>query len=248
MAVDVSELEFEQEVIEASKDVPVVVDFWAPWCGPCRQLAPVLEAAVEARGEAVRLVKVNTDENPRIAQAYRIQGIPAVKAFRDGKVIDEFVGVQPRQAIDAFLDGLAPGAAELALAAGDETSLREALAAEPRHLELRLALGRLLLGAGRADDAVEVLRDAAHDTVGAGMLARAELVADPAADPEIAAALARYDGDAAGALDALIGLLAGADAERKDRIRNVMVGIFGERGNDDPLVPTYRKRLASALY
>ncbi len=122
---------FQSVVIDRSQELPVVVDFWAEWCAPCRQLGPALEQAVEARAGRIELVKVDTDANQRLASTYQIQSIPAVKAFRDGKVVAEFVGVQPRAAIDQFLDGLLPSEAELLTAQGDETSLRQALVLEP---------------------------------------------------------------------------------------------------------------------
>jgi len=246
--LDASESDFQQKVLDASFEVPILVDFWAEWCGPCRQLTPVLEAAVEARNGDVRLVKVDTDANPRLSQTFGIRGIPNVKAFRDGRVVDEFTGALPRAQVDLFLDALVPSAADRAVASGDEDALRAALEEEPRHLEARLALGRTLLRRGAASDAVEVLREAEHDAVGAGLLARAELAADPAADPEAAAVIATLEEDPEGAMEQLIEAITGSPAERKDRLRRVMIGIFGERGNDDPLVQRYRRRLAAALY
>jgi len=246
--LDASESDFQQKVLDASFEAPVLVDFWAEWCGPCRQLTPVLEAAVEARNGDVRLVKVDTDANPRLSQTFGIRGIPNVKAFRDGRVVDEFTGALPRAQVDLFLDALVPSAADRAVASGDEDALRAALEEEPRHLEARLALGRTLLRRGAASDAVEVLREAEHDAVGAGLLARAELAADPAADPEAAAVIATLEEDPEGAMEQLIEAITGSPAERKDRLRRVMIGIFGERGNDDPLVQRYRRRLAAALY
>jgi len=246
--LDATESDFQQKVLDASFEIPVLVDFWAAWCGPCRQLTPVLEAAVTARQGEVRLVKVDTDANPRLSASFGVRGIPNVKAFVDGRVVDEFTGAIPRAQVDLFLDALIPSAADRAVASGDEEALRAALQEEPRHLEARLALGRTLLRRGAATDAVEVLKQAEYDAVGAGLLARAELVADPSADPEAAAVIATLDEDPEAAMEQLIEVITGSEADRKDRLRRVMIGIFGERGNDDPLVQRYRRRLAAALY
>ena len=104
--MDVTEATFEQDVVERSAETPVVVDFWADWCGPCHALAPVLEAAVEAREGPVTLVKVDVDANRSLSQRYSVSGIPAVKAFRDGRVVAEFAGARSRAMVDSFLDDL----------------------------------------------------------------------------------------------------------------------------------------------
>ena len=151
---DVDDVGFQTEVIERSRTTPVVVDLWAAWCGPCRQLSPLLERAVAARGGAVVLAKVDVDANPAIAQAFRVQGIPAVFGIRDGKVVSRFVGVQPVAEIERFLDALAPSEAERAFAraqtltgAERETELRRVLALEPEHQAAAVALASLLVEA-----------------------------------------------------------------------------------------------------
>src|ERR1700689_3167281 len=127
----VTEADFEAQVIERSALTPVVVDFWAAWCGPCRALTPLLEEAAAQREGEVVLAKIDTDANQAMAQAFGIQGIPAVKAFRDRALVSEFVGAQPRPVVQAFFDALVPSVADRLAAAGDEASLRAALALEP---------------------------------------------------------------------------------------------------------------------
>jgi putative thioredoxin len=251
---DVTEADFETRVIERSREVPVVVDFWAEWCGPCRQLGPALEAAVRARGGDVELAKVDVDSNQMLAQAFGIQGIPAVKAFRDAKLANEFTGAVPPARIEQFLDTLVPSEADRLVANGDEESLRAALAKDPRHASAAIALGRLLISRGDGDEARSLLADhAKSDFVAGGLLARVELegalVGNGDGSAHVLRAFAAWDeGDPGAALELLQAQIAAeGDPERRDLLRRVMVAIFTELGPDHPLAAEHRRRLAAAL-
>jgi putative thioredoxin len=187
--MDVTEENFYRDVLERSHELPVVVDFWADWCGPCKALAPVLESEVGARSGEVVLAKVDVDTNPQLAAHYGVSGIPAVKAFRNGQVVSEFVGVQSAQAVGEFLDALSgPTAGE-----------------------------RLL----------EELRESGEQ-------------------PEVLGALEA--GDHERALELLLAQAREADGDGRDRIRELMVALFEELGQEHELSARYRKQLATALY
>jgi putative thioredoxin len=251
MAHDVTDADFEQEVIERSRELPVIVDFWAEWCGPCRTLGPALEQAVSSRDGKVMLAKVDVDSNPGLSQRYGIRGIPAVKAFRDGAVVDEFVGALPAAAVERFVDKLVPSEADALAAEGDEQSLRRALELEPGHASAATALAQLLLERGDAEGALALVEPIAGDFAAEGIAARARLELSGGRErlPDLAAGL---DGLAANdlekALEHLSSAVEQADEETRELIRRLMVGIFTRLGPDHPLSTAYRRRLAAALY
>ena len=246
MITDVSEATFERDVVQRSHEVPVVVDFWAAWCGPCRQLTPVLEREVREREPHIDLAKVDTDANQQISNAFRIQGIPAVKAFRDGKVVDEFTGALPPAQVAKFLDGLVPSEADGLVAAGGEDDLRRALELEPNRTDAALALARLLHQRGESDAALALLGNTTGSYAAEGLAARIRLESDP----ELADAFAALDaGEQQRGLDALIAAIAATDdQDRKDDLRRAVVGVLDELGAEHPLARESRRKLANALY
>jgi putative thioredoxin len=265
---DVSD--FDREVIEPSRNRPVVVDFWAPWCGPCHQLAPLLERAAAAHAKDVTLVKLNVDEHQALAQRYRVQGIPAVKAFRDGKVVAEFTGVQPQQSVDRFFAALAPSVADrlVARAAGmadaeREVLLRDALAGDANHAGASLALARLLVDRGDADEARRLLARVPGDDEARRLAAELDLGAATLNGQDRAALTVRADaGDAEAALavgrllaaesdyDAAIEhlLSAVADPAHRAAARESLLTVFAVLGDADDRVRAARAKLAAALF
>lgn len=238
MSVDVTDATFATEVVERSKQVPVVVDLWAEWCGPCKQLGPILERVIDETQGKVVLAKVDVDTNRQVAAAFQVQGIPAVYALRDGKVVDHFVGAQPEANVRAFVDGLLPSAEEDAVgqlvAGGDEGSLRKALEVEPGHEGAVVALAELLVGRGGEADVAEAL-------------ALLERIPESAETRRVAA-LARVGNAVAGddvtaELDSLL------DKVKDDEdARQRYVDLLEVLGADDPRTAGYRKQLTSRLF
>jgi putative thioredoxin len=254
MTFDVNESDFGERVIERSRELPVVVDFWAEWCGPCRVLGPALEAAVARREGEVELAKVDVDRNQSLAMSFGIRGIPAVKAFRDGSVADEFTGAIPPAQIERFLERIVPSPADRLAARGDEDSLRKALELDPGHAPAARGLGRLLLARGESSEALALLDRFRGDFATEGLAARARLaieLGDPAADGAgtLSRGFAAWDaGDLEGALESLQEVVAETDEpERRDLLRRMMVAIFTELGADHPVAREHRRRLAAAL-
>jgi putative thioredoxin len=233
---DVTDATFDTEVVARSNDVPVVVDLWAPWCGPCLSLGPVIEKVVEETDGKVVLVKVNVDENPQASAAFRVQSIPAVYALKDGAVVDGFIGAQGESEVRAFVERLLPSELEnemaALVAAGDEASLRRALELEPDHEPAIVALAELLISDDQADEALE-------------LLAR---IPDTAATRRVAA-LARAgdvaeDLDHVGpTLDALLDKVKTDEAARQE-----YVDLLELLGPDDPRTADYRRKLTARLY
>ncbi len=248
MVHDVAESSFQQDVIERSKEVPVVVDFWAEWCGPCRQLGPALEAEANAREGDVELAKVDVDSNQRLSQAFGIQGIPAVKAFKDGEVVAEFTGALPPAKVAEFFEGLVPSEASKLANADDEASLRRALELDPRQSDAAIKLGRILLSSGETEEARGLLEPLESDFTASGLLARMELASGPDGESLQPAFAAWDEGEHEAALETLQGAIASSqDADRTDALRRVMVAIFTELGPASDLAREHRRRLAAAI-
>jgi putative thioredoxin len=246
MVIDVTEQDFQQEVIDRSHQVPVVVDFWAEWCGPCRALSPILESEAARREGQIVLAKVDTDANPTLSRAFGIQGIPAVKAFKDGRIVSEFVGAQPPHVVQGFYDSLVPSEADALVASGDEAALRQALELEPGRRDAAVALARLLHARGERDAALQLVDAIAGDFAAEGLAARLRL--EGAGEPDLSEAFAALDaGDTERGLELLEAAVA-ADGDARDDVRRVMVGVFDELGPEDPLAREFRRRLAAALY
>ncbi|MFP3906683.1 MAG: tetratricopeptide repeat protein [Acidimicrobiales bacterium] len=234
MSIDVTDATFQTEVIDRSATTPVVVDLWAPWCGPCKTLGPILESVVAETGGKVVLAKVNVDENPQTAAAFRVQGIPAVFAVKDRNVVDGFVGAQGEAKVREFVDKLVPSEQETELerlvAAGDEASLRSALEIDPGHPPAVVALAELMVDKGETDEALELL----------------ERIPESAETRRVAA-LARTQGsvgdDIERQLDELLDRVKGDDEARQQ-----FLDLLELLGPDHPKTASYRKALTARLF
>ena len=230
--IDVTDATFQSDVLDRSQEVPVVVDLWAEWCGPCRTLGPILERVVGETGGQVALAKVDIDSNPQVAAAFQVQSIPAVFAISQGKVVDSFIGAVPEPSVREFVAKLAPPESEADRLAvrGDETALRAALEVEHDHPQAVVALAELLAERGEGEEALTLLTRVPES-----------------AETRRVAALARV-GEAAG--EDVTGRLDGLLERVKDdeEARREYVDLLEMLGSDDPRTPQYRRALASRLY
>jgi putative thioredoxin len=260
--VEVTDATFERDVLEESHQRPVVVDFWAEWCQPCRMIGPVLERLAEEHGGDFLLAKLDTDSNPEASRAFRIQGIPAVKAFRDGQMVSEFVGAIPERAIRQWLEPLLPSEADRLVehaeqeeAAGRleeaDRSFRQVLASDPNHVRAALGAGRLSIERGDLEDARRLLEPLRPDPEAERLLAAIEVSewaspdgSGPLAEAERAAAEGRFQD----ALEVFLAAVRNGTEDERKRAREAMLKVFSVLGEDDPLTAEYRRRLAAALF
>ena len=234
MSIDVTDATFESEIIQRSHQTPVVVDLWATWCGPCKVLGPILEKVVDATGGKVVLAKVDVDENPGLAQAFRVQGIPAVFAIRDGQVVDAFQGALPEREVEQFVQRLLPTADDELLvslvAAGDEASLERALEIDPGNESAIVALADILTARGEGENALALLARVPETDDVRRAAAAARVSMRPADD---------FDQQLEELLD-----LVKADDDARQRF----VDILELLGPDDPRTAAWRKKLTARLY
>jgi len=238
--MDVTDATFQESVVARSAEVAVIVDLWAPWCGPCTTLGPMLERAVAATDGAVELAKVNVDENPRIAQTFGVQSIPAVFAIAGGQVVDQFIGAVPEEQVKAFVDKLAPAPSEAdqLVAIGDEASLRAALEAEPGHVGATEALARILIDRGESAEALATLARVPETPTIRALAAEARLVeqgVDVAAESDT--------GGIEDRLDALLEVVRDDESARQE-----FVDLLETLGPEDPRTNSYRRALTSRLF
>lgn len=234
MAIDVTDATFQTEVIERSATAAVVLDLWAPWCGPCKTLGPILEKVVGETGGKAVLVKVDIDENPAIAQAFRVQSIPMVVGFKDGQPVDAFMGAQGEHEVREFVERLLPSEQENAIAglieAGDEASLRQALELEPANEDVIVPLADLLVDSVQPDEALALLSRIPESD-------RTRVVAAKARIGEVP------DDDHDATLTALLD-----QVKTDDEARQQFVDILELMGPHDPRTADYRKQLTARLF
>ncbi len=234
-AIDVTDATFQTEVVDRSMTTPVVIDLWAEWCGPCKTLGPIIEKVVDETGGKVLLAKVDIDANPGLAQAFRVQSIPAVFVAQEGKVFQGFIGAQPEPVVRQFVESLLPTEAENTLAAlleaGDEASLRQALELDPGHPEAVVALADLLVAKGLNDDALALLDRIPESDETRRVAAKARLGDDLG------------DDGVEGKLDALLDRVKDDEEARQE-----FLDVLELLGPNDPRTAGYRKEMSKRLF
>ncbi len=275
--IDSTDATFERDVLQRSHEIPVIVDCWAPWCGPCRILGPILEKLAYERDGQVQLVKVNTDENPQVARALQVEGIPAVFAFVGGQLVNKFVGALPEEQVEAFYNSLIPSEADIKAAEGyrmmQENQIpiarlhfEAALEENPDHEPAGVGLAAILARLGETDRAAELAQRWPNHPMSKSVLTSMELAAaidghDPNdirqavnASPNDATARYRHgcllaiEGQWMQALDELLESVKIDKSADDDAARKTLLGIFAMLGEDQPVVAEYRKRLGRLLF
>ena len=275
--IDSTDATFAQDVIERSHELPVIVDCWAPWCGPCRILGPILEKLAYERDGQVQLVKVNTDENPQVAQALQVEGIPAVFAFVGGQLVNKFVGAIPEEQVTAFFDSLIPSEADIKAAEGyrmmQENQIpiarlhfESALEENPDHELAGVGLAAILVRMGETERAVQLAQRWPNHPMSKSVLTSMELTAAlegyeadeirqaVAANPQDPMARYRHgcllaiESQWMPALDEMLESVRLDKSAGDEAARKTLLGIFGMLGDDQPIVSEYRKRLGRLLF
>jgi putative thioredoxin len=262
--VEVTDANFQSAVLEESRRRPVVVDFWAEWCQPCRMIGPVLERLASEHEGRFLLAKLDVDSNPQAAAAFRIQSIPAVKAFVDGKLANEFIGAIPEQSIRQFLETVLPTEADRLVDQADraeregdveeaERLYRKAFETDPKDVGAALGLGRLAMLRDDVEEARRLLQPLRPDPEAERLLAAIEVSTwgdpgsngqGPLAEAERAAAEGRFQE----ALDVFLAAVRNGTEEDRGRAREAMLKLFAVLGDQDPLTREYRRRLSAALF
>ena len=234
--IDVTDQDFEQQVIEKSHEIPVIVDLWAPWCGPCKTLGPLLEKVIDAQAGKVVGVKINVDDNPGVSQAFQVQSIPMVVAFKDGQAVDGFMGAQGEPMLEDFVSRLLPTEEEneidSLIAAGDEISLIAALEVQSDHPEGVLALADLLVQDGRIEEGLALLERVPESTESRRIAATARTSDSSGESDEV---------------DAELGDLL-SKVKNDDEARQRFIDLLEVMGPEDPRTGEWRRKLSAALF
>ena len=234
--IDVTDQDFEVQVIEKSHELPVIVDLWAPWCEPCKTLGPLLEKVINAHGGKVLGVKINVDDNPSVSQAFQVQSIPMVVAFKDGQAVDGFMGAQGEPMLEDFVNRLLPtqeqNEIDSLIEAGDELSLRAALEIQSDHPEAVLALAELLVADARVDEGLALLERIPESPESRRIAATARTSDSSGESAEVEAEL-----------EALLG-----QVKTDEDARQRFVDLLEVMGAENPQTLEWRKKLSTALF